>query len=302
MDAPTFSICIPAYKADSFLAETLESVRAQTFSDWELIVIENNSKDGTESIVNKFGTSVAQNVCYTRQDKSTGPSPTRNFGISITRAPWIALLDSDDIWLPEHLESCWKTALNSGAELIHSGSTLFDSSSGIDISRRAPSRDDIAKVPISILTSDYIIQPSSVILSRALWNRAGQFDPDFRVAEDLDLWLRCLRTGSSIAYTGRETCRYRKHASSSSMNSAFVAEEVARIFEKNLNWSALPQGFRRMACAQAWSESARLHWRSHPKIAAAQFKKAFSLNWKLKWYLQHMFCKSMAFFGMTLSN
>ena len=72
MTAPLISICIPAFRAERFLAETLASVRAQTFTDWELIVTEDGSRDRTEEIVRAFAASVAQPVRYTRHDPNRG--------------------------------------------------------------------------------------------------------------------------------------------------------------------------------------------------------------------------------------
>lgn len=302
MSSPAISICIPAYNAECYIAETLNSVRAQGFSDWELIVIDDDSCDNTEQIVRSFAQSVPQPVRYTRQAPSRGPSATRNAGISAARAEWIALLDSDDIWLPEHLETCLKTAVETGAELIHSGSILFDSETGADTSVRAPSAEDIAGLPLTLFKSSYIIQPSSAIITRALWSRAGRFDPSLRYAEDLDMWLRCFRVGGRIAYTGRETCRYRRRAFSLSTHNAPTAESVARAFEKHLDWSALPANFCRIDSARAWSASARLHWRSQPKLAAAHFRRAYSLHWNPVWFLQEMFCRCMVIFGIKYSN
>ena len=97
MEIPLISICIPAFKAERYLAETLESVRGQSFKDWELIVTEDGSRDGTEAIVGGFAGTVPQPVTYQRHDLNRGLPATRNTGIASARGTWIALLDSDDL-------------------------------------------------------------------------------------------------------------------------------------------------------------------------------------------------------------
>jgi glycosyltransferase involved in cell wall biosynthesis len=196
MSDPLISICIPAYKAERFLSETLESVRAQTFTDWEMIVTEDGSRDRTEAIVAAFAATVSQRVRYLRHDPNRGLPATRNAGISAAESAWIAFLDSDDLWTPDHLAIGHATATKTGADFIHAGSVLFDSDNGRDLEIRAPGPDLCQSLPLSLFDARYVIQPSSVLMQRALWERAGKFDPAFRYVEDRDMWLRCARAGA----------------------------------------------------------------------------------------------------------
>jgi len=299
---PSVSICIPAYNSGAFIFETLESIRAQTYSSWELIVTDNGSIDDTEAIVRQFAGTVDQSITFKKNEHNLGLAANRNAGILLARAEWVALLDSDDLWLPEHLETCMQVSSETGAELIHSGSLLFDSDSRAFISLRAPTEEDILELPLSLFGL-YIIQPSSVLMSRQLWRRAGRFDSSLvHGNEDVDMWLRCARAGASIVYTRRETLLYRKHARALSTNSLQMAQDAARVFHKHLYWSSIPLDFRLARCAKAWSDSARLQWRSNPKLAAVHFQRACSLQWKLTWFLHGMLCRCMAIMHFTLSN
>ena len=89
------SICIPAYNAEEYLADALESVRSQTFSDWELIVTEDGSKDRTEELVSRFAALLSQPVRYQRHSVNRGLPATRNSGLSAANSEWIALLDDE---------------------------------------------------------------------------------------------------------------------------------------------------------------------------------------------------------------
>ena len=164
---PLISVCVPAFKAEQFIHETLNSIRLQSFGDWELIVTEDGSDDRTRHIVSKFAATVTQDVRYQRHDMNKGLPATRNTGISAARGEWIALLDSDDLWSSDHLEEAVKLVRGGRADIIHGGSILFESESGERIGVRAPSSEIIRAFPRSLFCGDYIIQPSSVVIRRS---------------------------------------------------------------------------------------------------------------------------------------
>jgi len=264
---PLVSICIPAYRAEKYLPQALESVRKQTFQDWELMVTEDGSKDGAEALVNAFAQSVSQPVRYQRHEQNQGLPATRNTGISASSGALIALLDADDCWEAHHLETTVGKLLETGGDLAHSGSILFDSDTGREMETRAPGAESIARFPISLFEGQYVIQPSSVVLRKSLWERAGGFDPTFRYVEDREMWLRCARAGGRFVFTGANTCLYRKHGEALSTHSAEMAIACARAFEKQIDWDAIPETLRRRSTAQAWISAARILQRAEPRRA-----------------------------------
>ena len=272
---PRISICIPAYNAEKYLAETLESVRSQTFKDWELIVTEDGSKDGVEAMVLAFAQSVSQPVRYLRHEKNQGLPATRNSGIAASNCEWIALLDADDCWSANHLELAAAKLLETGADLVHSGSILFDSDTGEELGIRVPSSTAIEQFPLSLFKGQYLIQPSSVVLCKSLWERAGGFDESFRYVEDAEMWLRCARSGARVVFTGESTCRYRKHREALSMHSGEMAIASARALEKQLDWTALPEALRRDIISGAWIAAARIAQRAEPRRASEFLIRAF---------------------------
>ena len=274
MKPPLISICIPAYKAEKFLPATLESVRAQRFTDWELIVTEDGSADSTENIVREFARSVPQPVRYDRHAQNLGLPATRNTGIASARGEWIALLDSDDVWTTGHLEAAAAIIPGTSAELIHAGSVLFDSDSGRELEVRAPSPKMVSEFPRSLFNGAYVIQPSSVVMRRQLWEDVGGFDPTFRYVEDREMWIRCARTGAQFVYTGLNTCLYRKHADAISRHGFAMALASARVFEKNIDWEAVPSRQRRTQAADAWFAAGRIALRNDPASARGFFGRA----------------------------
>lgn len=274
MSKPFISICVPAYKAEKYLQETLNSVRLQSFADWELIVTEDGSEDRTREIVQKFAHSVRQPVLYHRHEVNKGLPATRNTGIAAASGEWVALLDSDDLWSSNHLEEAVKAINRIPADIIHGGSILFDSDSGERIGLRAPSRDIVAGFPLSLFRGDYVIQPSSVVIRRSLWERVGGFDPSFRYVEDREMWLRCARAKGVFAYTGVDTCFYRKHGGALTRHAAAMAVASAEVYEKNSDWDELPRSLRRRSAADAWISAGRIVMRKDPLSARRFFARA----------------------------
>ena len=96
------SIITPTWNSDRFISETIESVLSQTYQDWELIIVDDCSTDNTKEIVEKY---LDPRIKYSRLGKNSGAAIARNIALRIAKGKWIAFIDSDDLWLPEKLES-----------------------------------------------------------------------------------------------------------------------------------------------------------------------------------------------------
>ena len=97
------SIITPSYNSGCFIAETIRSVLAQTYSNWEMIIVDDCSTDNTESIVKAFADTDPR-IRYIRNEKNSGAAVSRNLALKEAKGRWIAFLDSDDLWKPEKLE------------------------------------------------------------------------------------------------------------------------------------------------------------------------------------------------------
>ncbi len=278
MSAPLVSICIPAYKAEAFLAETLASVRAQTYPDWELIVTEDGSRDRTEEIVRAFASTVSQSVRYTRHDPNRGLPATRNAGFSAARGSWIAPLDSDDLWEPDHLARCVAAAPSSGPALVFGGSSIVDSATGAEVGRRVPppGTDDL---PGALLDGRLVIQPAAALFNRATLELVGGFDSRFPICNDFDYWLRCCRAGVVPRYSGAITLRYRKHPGAMSSKSAALIADSARVLLANTEGfpGRTPRLVRR-AARRRFLDAARILRVSEP-LTALRLLAAATHTW-----------------------
>jgi len=100
---PKISVIIPIYNAERYLSETIESVMAQTYSDWEIVAVDDGSTDKTPEILKDHEKKLSKKLCVITQ-KNSGVSIARNTAIAAARGEYIAFLDHDDLWLPEKLE------------------------------------------------------------------------------------------------------------------------------------------------------------------------------------------------------
>jgi GT2 family glycosyltransferase len=205
-DQPLVSVVIPAFNCASHIAEALESVFTQTWRNLEVIVVNDGSPD-TAAMEDAMQPYLGR-VIYLRQE-NRGPSAARNAGIHRARGPFIALLDSDDTWLPEHIAQQMELfdadpalgLVYSNIFLVRDGHVL---SEGFDAVPQAP-----AVNLDSLLAEDCGVNTSSVVAFRQSILAAGGFDESLNHCEDFDLWLRMIAGGVRMAYDRRVQARHR---------------------------------------------------------------------------------------------
>lgn len=278
MARPTISICIPAYKAERFLADTLASIAAQTFSDWELVVTEDGSYDRTEEIVRTFAASVTQSVTYNRHETNRGLPITRNTGITATRGEWIAFIDSDDLWKPQHLAKLVATAATGDYDLVFAGTIPFDDVTGKELQPCIPTAEDLRDLPVALYTGRLSVLPSSVMVRRRAFERYGMISTDFPHANDTEYWLRILRGGGRLAYTGESTCLYRKHASAMSLRASRILTNTAQICERYADWPAIPKSVARRRTGNLYRYAGRATLPNDARTAAALITRSLRLD------------------------
>lgn len=210
---PVISALIPTYNRAVYLAGALESVLGQTRPPDEVIVVDDGSTDETPSVVRRFGEAVR----YLRQENA-GPSVARNLGMGSARGDYVALLDSDDEWLPTFLEALEAALLSRpGAALYYAGGSYIDSVGG-DL----PEQPDLVEHPQELLYRRLLrgnyVMPSGVLLKRLAALDVGLFDPAIRGLEDWDLWLRLARAGHHFVGVRERLIRYRVHPHSLSFD------------------------------------------------------------------------------------
>jgi hypothetical protein len=112
------------------------------------------------------------------------------------------------------------------------------------------------------------------MFKRQLWQRIGGFDESFRYVEDREMWIRCARSGARFAFSGKNTCYYRKHSGALSTHSAEMAIANARVFQRHLDWVHIPMEVREIAAIRAWTGAARILQRAQPWRACELLRHA----------------------------
>lgn len=271
------SVLIAAFRAGPYLGPALASLRAQSHTDWELIVVEDGSHDETEALVAEFAATVSQPVRYDNLGQNRGVASARNRLLELATGDALAFLDADDYWEADHLERT--TALIAkGAGLVTAGVRGFDLATGRELFRYHPA-PELEEDPIGVLFArSEIITCSSVVMSRAAITDVNGFDPQLRIGEDRDYWLRCALNGAQFATAAGCTCNYAKHTSSAMTQTLTVAEQAVRFYRKHRNIRRVPALTRRRRLAQSYVIHARLTRRLNPFAAWRELLQAMPLT------------------------
>ncbi|WP_454062751.1 glycosyltransferase family 2 protein [Candidatus Nitrospira salsa] len=181
------SVIIPTYRRPIFLRTALESVLAQTFPDFEVMVVDDASQDNTLDVVKEFDDNRIQ---YIAHEFNKGGSAARNTGIRHARGEYIAFLDDDDEWLPEKLELQVEVLNQSRQEVggVYTGCTKIERESGMIVCCKTPTqRGNLFQ---KLLRKNCITSTSSILLRKECFERVGLFDERLPSSQDYDLWLR----------------------------------------------------------------------------------------------------------------
>jgi len=228
---PLVSIIIPAYKVAPFIKETLNSVFAQTFADYEAIVINDGSPD-TEKLEGTLEP-YRSRILYIRQD-NRGAGAARNAGLRAARGRFIAFLDGDDVWLPNFLsEQVRLIQSDNGYDLVYADAVNFGDPAwaGLKSMKTNPSEGEVTFE--SLLAGQCCVITSAVLARRDLIMQVGLFDEDFPNSQDFDLWLRLARDAKArITYQRKVLVRRRIYEGSLARDAVKSFNGELRVLEK----------------------------------------------------------------------
>ena len=309
---PTVSIIMPTYNRERFLPEAFESIQSQTFTNWELIVVDDGSTDGTKELVHELAVSLRQPVRYFLQENQ-GAYAARNTGLELLTGRYVAFFDSDDIWLSHHLKDCVE-ALDAhgdvdwvygacrivGMESDHvvSPSTFRlngDPRPFTTLRAKQDGRlriiDDERVIEFHIRHGLYCGLQNSVI--RATVFDSFRFHTAFyNEAEDQIFPIQAILAGHRLAYYDNVHVVYRIHASNSSAVGDHKAlESLVRVhvglirgYERLLTESRLSRNERRalkrrLSREYFWNLGYSLYWqRGNADNAIACYRRGIAFN------------------------
>lgn len=208
---PKISIVIPTYNQAHLLRLALESVRVQSVTDWEAIIVNNHSDDDTAAVVDSFAEPRFRRIDFRNHGIIAA---SRNLGIRKSAAEWVAFLDSDDLWTDDKLARCLAAATD-GVDAVSHREAVVENG----IPRGVTELGDARRVRVrSLLFDGNCLSPSAILVRRPMLERMGGFaeDPELVTAEDFDLWLRMARAGTRFAFVDAVLGQYTLHAANSS--------------------------------------------------------------------------------------
>lgn len=224
------SIIIPAYNAEKYIEETINSVLKQTYNDWELIVIDDGSTDKTAEIISMlYNNNSKINYYY---QKNTGVSGARNNGLSKCKGKYIALLDADDVWEPNNLE-LKVNLLETNKNIDWVFSDMFNADKNINIIEIAPSGTD-KNILNTILSwkSEVVPGPcSNIVFSKKCYEKGIRFDKKLSTAADQDFTIQ-LASKYKGSHIKQALWRYRILDNSMSRNIEVMEKDHITVFKK----------------------------------------------------------------------
>jgi glycosyltransferase involved in cell wall biosynthesis len=272
------SVCIAAYNAEKYLEPALRSVAAQTCPNWEMIVTEDGSHDRTEAFVKALADTVPQRVTYNRHKTNQGLPAARNTGIAAASGEWVAFLDADDLWKPDHLESLISASQIEESDLVFSGSILHDDATWTKLGLRAPTEADLANLPVALFSGHLSIMPSAVMIKRDSLRKYGLISNEFPFCNDTEYWLRILSRGGHLCYSGTNTSIYRQHAAAMSRKTVPFLTDSARICERYRSWKAIPRALARSRPASLYRLAGRSQLVEDPAAALVSLSRSLRLQ------------------------
>jgi glycosyltransferase involved in cell wall biosynthesis len=226
---PTVTIVIPTYNRLAFVQQAIASVIAQTYTHWELIVVDDGSDDGTtEAVICRPD----QRIRFLGLPHGGNVAALRNNGVSAGSGEWLAFLDSDDLWIPEKLEIQMQSLLQQGKRWGYGGYALMD-----EMMQPMPNKAGIFH-PYSgwiikeILSTEASVNIGTLLIQRSLFNEVGGFNPDPKLLfrEDYELVVRLAMRSEALACS-ELLMRVREHRNRATTAFGFGHDRTAAVYE-----------------------------------------------------------------------
>lgn len=224
MTAPLVSVITPVHNGADTLAETVASVQAQSLEDWEMLLVDDGSQDGSRVLAETLAAADPR-IRVSGWAENRGPAAARNAGIRAARGRYIAFVDADDLWLPEKLAAQISHMKQGGAGLGFTAYERMDAGGNLLGRVGVPARaghDDLLR--------SNVIASVTAMYDTAVYGRVEM--PDIRRRQDYGLWLLLLRQGGEAHGLNEVLARYRVRPGSLSANKFVAAAATWRLYRE----------------------------------------------------------------------
>lgn len=232
INAPVVSVIMPAYNASNYIQEAINSVIAQTYTNWELIIVDDGSTDATSSIIVDYSNREGRIKCFYQENGKQGKA--RNLGISKASGSYIAFLDADDLWMPEKLEIQLQEIKEKNVDLVFSDSYIFNNDNVFDRSRKMNTLNQIFKgeEALKLFLIGNRIPTLTVLVKKERIEFVNGFTEkkEIPLAEDYHLWLKMLISGFVFYGSDKTLAFYRVHIESSTSQDKSASKQLPEVF------------------------------------------------------------------------
>lgn len=248
-------IILPAYNAAPFVAAAIESVIAQTETDWRILLVDDGSTDNTRDIVEPYAQQLGSRLTYIFQ-QNRGLPAARNTAIRNGSSPILALLDADDLWLPHRLADSLASFEGRPQVGLSYGLITRFSDTG-DVIDTFPGNGDRGENDVArwIYTRKIELPCPSVSFRRECIEKVGFFDETMRATEDRDMWLR-IAQHYKVAFVPRVIALYRKSPNSMSGDLSRMLRSQLQFIEKHYGERGCGWLARQTAIGRAYKQQA----------------------------------------------
>lgn len=222
------SVIVPVYNAEKFIREAMDSVRAQTYENWELLLVEDGSSDGSVDVITGYIAETQETrIRLIRQPSNQGAARARNRGVREAAGRYIAYLDADDLWVPEKLEHELRFVEEKDAAFAFTGYEFAD--------ERGVGLGKIVRVPETLVyrqaLSNTTIFTTTVMFDTAKISKELLEMPEIK-SEDTALWWRILRDGYTAYGLDENLARYRRAGRTLSSNKLKAIRRIWNLYRK----------------------------------------------------------------------
>jgi len=296
-NSPLVSVVLPTYNYARFLPESVGSVLSQTYTHYEVIVVDDGSTDNTKDVLNPF----MQKIRYIKLEQNKGLPVARNTGIQSARGKYVAFIDADDLWLPEKLQTDIEYfETHPEVSMVYSKHINIDEKGRVvngSVKKQLPS----GNVFTQLFSEQNFVIASSVVVRKNVFETTGLFDEQLFNCQDWDLWLR-IAFHFQVAGINKPLVKYRHNPHSLSKNRNNVLKYQKIVIDKIYNKfkdkeNGINEKLYKKRLASHYAKVGRYYLRTEDKNRANEnfglSLKNAPLNFRsLRYYLCTFFHKS----------
>jgi glycosyltransferase involved in cell wall biosynthesis len=225
----TVSVIMPAYNVAPYIGAAVESVQAQTFGDWELLIVDDGSTDATAETARRYAGADAR--IRLMQKANGGIATARNAALAVSTGTYIAILESDDVWEPDYLAAQLAVfAAHPDVDVVTANGWFLGSRLDGQLARPFP--DARPQPTLATILGDETSIFIMSVFRRRVYETIGGFDEAFRTNEDYEYWLRAALAGFRFWRNDRPLCHYRRRDDSVSADDVRMLAGIQRVYAK----------------------------------------------------------------------